>query len=163
VVVVVADHRPDQADVVGDAAQVREQLAELRAALPVLVELERAAHQQVVLAAGLEALDVSGVLLAVALLQLRFGVEEVDLARPADLHQQDHGLGPAGEVAGPRPQVAAAGKSRGPAVGSRDLPAHEVRERQRPQSEAGLQQEGPARKGRLWRVSGRSHGRPHST
>ena len=67
---------------------------------PVVAELERAAHQLLAFTAGLEGLEVVGLYLAVASAQLGLGVEEIDLARAANLHQQDDRAGTRRKVAG---------------------------------------------------------------
>ena len=75
VVVVIADHRPDHAYVVGDGPQVRQQLGEVHAALAVLPKLVGAGHEEIRLAAWLKTLHLAGMFLAIAFLQLRLRIE----------------------------------------------------------------------------------------
>ena len=99
-IVIVTVHRTHEANVVGDGADVRNQIRQLHAAPAVALELERAAHELPAFAAGLQRLELVGLHLAVALEQLRFGVEEVDLAGSSDLHQEDHRSGAQGSGRG---------------------------------------------------------------
>lgn len=55
----------------------------------IMAELERAGQQLIGFAAGLEHLDLFDVALPVPLLQFRFGIEQIHLARTAVLHELD--------------------------------------------------------------------------
>src|SRR5206468_3463939 len=79
--------------------------SEFHAAAAMLAESERTGHEPVVITAGLKALDLARVLLAVALLQLGFGIEQVHLTGTTHLQQHDDGSSRPGEVTGPRPRV----------------------------------------------------------
>ena len=96
-------HRADQADVVGDRAELREEFTEFEAALAVAGELpERTQH----LGRGLRDVVVfeivSGEFLAVPLREHRLVVEEIHLRRTAHHEEGDHrlGLGGAGRLLG---------------------------------------------------------------
>ena len=97
-------HRADQGDVVGAGRQVRQEVGQLHAALAVLRELARAAHQTGALLLDEGEADVLGhrlgQLLAVQLVELGLGVEEVDLAGSAFEIDADARLGLGGEVRG---------------------------------------------------------------
>src|SRR5580700_80148 len=80
-VVVVADHRPHEAQLVGDRTDVRQKFAQLHPALAMRTEAKRRTHQQIGLAAGLKTLNSLGMLLAASLCKFGFWVEQVDLAR----------------------------------------------------------------------------------
>src|SRR5258708_8932457 len=107
-IVVVAVHRSDHAQLIHHAAQVREPVAQLHAAAAMLAEWERAGHETIVVAAGLEALDLARVFLSVALLKLGFRIEQIDLAGTTHLQEHDDGSRRPGVVTGPRPRVGAA-------------------------------------------------------
>ena len=81
------------AQVVGALGDMREDLADLQAALAMLGELERRHHQAAGLALGLDAGGRR--LLAVVLRQIRLGVEGVDLRRAAVHEEMDELLRPA--------------------------------------------------------------------
>ena len=95
VVELVGLHRADDRDVVGDRREVRQQLGDLGARLPVPLELERRAEQ---LRRALDereplALDqLLGDVLAVVLRQLRLGIEQIELRRRAGHEQVDDAL-----------------------------------------------------------------------
>src|SRR5579872_4740796 len=67
-------------------------------------ELERAGHQLIAVS-RLEYLDLLGIDLAVARLQLGLVIEQVHLAGPAILEQQDHRPGLGREMPGAREQI----------------------------------------------------------
>ena len=126
-VVVVADHRPHEAQLVGDRTDVRQQLADFHPALAMRTEAKRRTHQQIGLAAGLKTLDLLRMLLAAALCEFGLRVEQVDLARPAVLHQENDGLGPGRKMPRARRQI-------GPAetvFRSSQFPREQMRECQR--------------------------------
>ena len=154
-VVVIADHRPDHAEVVGHGPQVGQQLGEVHTALAVLPKRVRAGHEEIRVAAWLEALHLVGVFLAIAFLQFRLRIEQVNLTGAAGLHEQDDGPGLSLEMPWPRPQVRPAWPrfSR-----EQTVPVQQVCQRQRAEAEAQLLQEGTTRK-RMQRVV---HGSPHS-
>src|SRR5262249_35986065 len=70
-----------------------------------------AGHEAVLVAAGLEALDLARMSLAVAALQFGLGVEEIDLAWTAGLHEEDDGPGSTPKMAGARRQIGAPRRS----------------------------------------------------
>ena len=72
-------------------ADVREQLADLHAALAVLLERERRSHQRAGLALGGD--RAAGQRLAVVLVEHRLGIEAVDLRQAAVHEQEDDALG----------------------------------------------------------------------
>jgi hypothetical protein len=89
-----------EAEAIDDLGDVGEELADPRPALAMLLEPPRTPEQ----VAGLGELDaglLSGEGLAVVALQARLVVEGVDLRRAAVHEQEDHPLGPRGEVGGP--------------------------------------------------------------
>ena len=98
------EHRAHDAQVVRDARRVRQQLAKLRAAVPVLGELEWRADERdgrLVARHAREPLPTAhGIrkLLAVALVQQRLVVVEVELRRRAGHEQVDDALGLRREV-----------------------------------------------------------------
>src|SRR5207237_9943036 len=105
-------------------------------------------HEQVLVAARLEALDLAGVLLTAALLQLGFRIEEIDLAGPSHLQEHDDGSGLASEVTGPRPRICSTrspltlplspgGRGKGEGGGEQAILLQQVRQCQRPEPEAG--------------------------
>ena len=138
VVVVVAHHRADETDVVGHRADVRQQLGQFHSALAVLPKAEGRAHQQIGLATRLKALDMLRMPLAAALLQLGLGIEQIDLAGPAVLHQQNDRLRPSRKMAGPRRKITPTGPLlfRSAARTAR-LPPEQVRKRQRSEPQSG--------------------------
>ena len=73
VIVVAAVHRADQAHVVGDRAQVGNDLRHFHAALPAAMKLEGTSQQLVGFAAGLEHLDLGRIHLAVAAIESGLG------------------------------------------------------------------------------------------
>ena len=79
-----------------------------------------------------------GWLLPAAFLQLGLGIEQIDLARPAVLHEQNDRLGPGREMAGPRREISAPGLLlfRIAIRANRRLP-EQVRQRQRPKPQSG--------------------------
>jgi len=158
-VVVVADHGAHHAQLVGHAAQARQQIGEIHAAAAILAEGEGAGHEPVRAAAGLKALDLAGVLLAVPLLQLRLGVEKIDLAWAARLHEQDDRTGLGRKVARPRTQVRDVWGCGGVFGGQEPFGPQQVRHRHGPQAQARLLQEGPARN----QPRQIAHDPPHST
>ena len=112
VVDVVGDHRADHAEVVDVARQAGQQLAHLGPALAVFGELPRRGQQ----VAGLGALELrllEGERLAVHRGQLRLGIEQVDVRRPAGHVEEDAPLRGRAMVRG------ADGVGVGRAVGSR--------------------------------------------
>ena len=82
--------RADPADVVGDFAEVRPEFADVHAALPVLLELERRLHQFAGAAFGLD--GAAGQRLAVVLLEHRLGIEAIDGGAAAVHEQEDDAL-----------------------------------------------------------------------
>ena len=80
-------HRLDDAQIVGVACEVAEDLADLEAALAVRLELERGAHQRARLALGLEV--AAGIRFAVVLREHRLVVEAIDVRRAAVEKQVD--------------------------------------------------------------------------
>ena len=103
-IVMLAIHGAHQTKVVSDAAQVRQHLRHLRAALSVVFELESAGHEDVVIP-RLKSLYALRMRLSASLGQLRLGVEQIHLARSPVLHELDHSRGAGGEVPGARLQV----------------------------------------------------------
>ena len=97
-------HRANHADVVGAGADVREELADLEAALAVARELERRLHQRAGPALGGH--GAAGKRLAVILRQHRLGIEAVHLRQPAVHEQED-------DVLGARRMMQSAGRGRG--------------------------------------------------
>ncbi len=101
VVGVVGVHRANDADVIDALGHLGVQLADLDAALAVLLGLERRGHQ---LAdpgpAGLLEQSI-GHRLTVQLFQARLGVEGIDVRRTAVHEQEDHPFGPGGKVRSP--------------------------------------------------------------
>ena len=89
-------HRADHADVVGARADVREELADLEAALAVALERERRLHQRAGLALGRD--GAARQRLAVVLVEHRLRIEAVDLRQPAVHEQEDDVLGARGMV-----------------------------------------------------------------
>ena len=90
--VVAAVHAANHAEVVGDFRGVRQQLAEVHAALAVLFKFPRAAEE---LAAGLvgeAVIHAAAVVHAVKTLQLGLGIGEVHVARAAVHEKGNHGL-----------------------------------------------------------------------
>ena len=86
-------HRADQADVVGDRAEVRQEFAEFHPALAVTRELpERPQHLGRRLG-HVVVFQVARELLPVPLREHRLGVEQVHLRRPAHHEEGDHRLG----------------------------------------------------------------------
>ena len=96
--------RLDEAEVVGDRGGVRQQFADPRAALAVLLELELARRDRERLLrrghAGepLPLADRIGQLLREEILQLRLVIEQIDLRRAAGLEEIDDALGFGSEV-----------------------------------------------------------------
>ena len=96
------EHRADDAQVVGDLCGVRQQFADPRAALAMLLELiGRANHRQARLVAThagepLALPHAVGQFLAVVLVQQRLVIEQINLRRRAGLKEEDHpfGFGP---------------------------------------------------------------------
>ena len=101
---------------------MRQELRKLDPQAAILTEAERAGHQLLAFASRLQRLDILGVFLAVALLELGLGVEQVDVAGPAHLHQHDHRSGPRGEMAR-RGGSSRRAASRRPAMSRRPAPA----------------------------------------
>ena len=84
--------RADPADVVGDFAEVRPELADVHAALPVLLEFERRLHQLAGAALGLD--GAAGKRLAVVLLERGLGIEAIDGGAAAVHEEEDDALDP---------------------------------------------------------------------
>ena len=91
-------HGADDADIVDALAQIREDLADLDAALSEFFELEGRLEQVTRLALGFQIGCGHG--LAVILGQHRLGVESVHLRGPAIEEQEDHSLGFGSEMRG---------------------------------------------------------------
>ena len=88
-------HRADQAEVVHDLAGVRQQFGKLDAAFPVALEFElRAEQRRVGVDEGGAVIfqQLGGRELAVALGELGFMIEEIEVARGAGVEEEDHAL-----------------------------------------------------------------------
>ena len=72
--------------------EVRQQLADLGAALAVLLKLPRAGQHLGAGVGGVVVFDLAGEFLAVELVELGLGIEEIDLARAALHEHRDHRL-----------------------------------------------------------------------
>ena len=90
-------HRADHRELVHDACQVGEQVADVNARVSVLGEPERAPHHGPDLI-GVHSVDHAGKPLAVVTLEARLGVEHVDVARTSRHHELDHRAGLGGKV-----------------------------------------------------------------
>ena len=96
--VVACVHAADEAKVVGNLRSVRQQLAEIHAALAMFFELPRATEKFAAGLIGEAILDAAAVIHAVAALQLRLGVSKVHVARAAVHEQGNHRFGAWREV-----------------------------------------------------------------
>ena len=116
-------HGLDQADVVRDAADVRQHLAEFRAALPVFFELKPRGHDRRVRAderVTLSADDRGGQGLAIELGQLGLAVEQVELRGRARHEEMNDGLGLARKMRRTRREGidrSGGGEARGESIG----------------------------------------------
>jgi hypothetical protein len=93
----------NQTDLIRDGRRVRERFGKIHAGAAVLFELERAAHQLIRFAAGLECLDLERMHLAIELLQLWFWIEQVHLAGTTILHELNHSFRSRPKMARRRP------------------------------------------------------------
>ena len=94
--------RPDHAHVVRALAQMGEQLAYFHAALPVLLEGERRAHQSTRLPLGRDGAARQG--LTVVLVEHRLGIERIHLREAAVHEKEDDALGLRGVIERPAGQ-----------------------------------------------------------
>ena len=85
---------PDQADVVGDLPEMRQQGGKLHAALAVASKLPQARKDLGAGLAGVVVLELAGERFAGALRKQGLGIEQVHLARTADHEDRDHRPGP---------------------------------------------------------------------
>lgn len=86
-------HGTDERDVIDDVGEVRQQLADIHAALAVLLELPRAAHALAAGAGGIVVFHFAWEILAVVLGEFGLGIKQIHVARPALHEHGDHGLG----------------------------------------------------------------------
>ena len=100
--------RTHHRDLIHDLRQVRQQLGHFDAGLPVFREFERAGHQLRRPTNG-SLHDGAGYRLAVVLLQHRFRIEQIHLARPAAHVEHHHPLRTRGKLRRFRDQIGAGG------------------------------------------------------
>ena len=96
--VVAGVHAADEAEVIGNLRGVRQQLAEVHAALAVFLEFPRAAEEFAAGLVGEAVMDIAAIVHAVTALQLRLGIDEVHMTRAAVHEQRNHCLGLGREV-----------------------------------------------------------------
>ena len=141
----VGGHRLHEADVVGHAGQVRQQLADFRARFPVPMKLADGPEQ---LGVGLDegepfAFDVRlGNHLPMQLTQLGLVVEQFELTRPARHEQEDHRLRLGIMVQSPAAGIEARRLDIG---GCRAAIGQQRSQRHRPQPDAAIVEEMPSR------------------
>ena len=143
-VVVLREHRADEAQVIRDPSEMRDQLREVHPALPMSCELERR-PQQYVLVAQLKNFDLLGVRLAAPLGKLRLVIEQVHLRRTAVLAQLNDRFRLADKMPFPRSERIRTGRDFRRSGGrQKPRPVEQTRQRHRAEAAADRLQEFPS-------------------
>ena len=145
VVVVLRVHRADEAQIVGDPADVGNHLRQLHPTAALRSEAKGTFEERVLLAPLLEHFDLDRVRLAVEFGERRLRLEEVHVARSAVLHQQNDRLRPGRELRLLGVQVDGNRRRR---LGTGPFGLPEKLHGQPTQTEAARLQQLPARKGK---------------
>ncbi len=87
-------HRANDRNVIDHPSQVRQQLGDFRSARTLFGKLPRRAKHLGTRLSRVVVLHLAGELLPVEFVELRLGIEQVHLARPALHEHRDHRLGP---------------------------------------------------------------------
>jgi hypothetical protein len=99
VIIHVRVHRPDQTNIISNASEVRQQLAEFHPTLPLRREFPRTAKYFVGSLGRIVVFHLAGEFLEMVPSEFGFGIEKVHVARTTDHEERNHGPG-AGRLLG---------------------------------------------------------------